>query len=49
MITRLVQKDRFPRVAYDGKTPFTGPWRIVIIARDREQLMQTGVARELIR
>jgi hypothetical protein len=49
MITRLVQKDRIPRVAYDGKTPFTGPWRIVIIARDREGLMQTAVARELMR
>jgi hypothetical protein len=48
MITRLVQKDRFPRIAYDGKTPFTGPWRIVITARDRDGLMLTGVARELI-
>ena len=48
MITRLVQPDRRPRIAYDGKTPFTGPWRIVIIARDREGLMQTAVARELI-
>jgi hypothetical protein len=49
MITRLVQQDRVPRVAYDGKTPFTGPWRIVIAARDREGLMQTAVARELVR
>ena len=49
MITRLVQKDRVPRVAYDGKTPFTGPWRIVIAARDREGLMQTAAAREMVR
>jgi len=49
MITRLVQKDRVPRVAYDGKTPFTGPWRIVIAARERDGLMQTGVARALVR
>jgi hypothetical protein len=49
MITRLVQKDRIPRIAYDGKTPFTGPWRIVIIARDREGLTRTAVARELVR
>ncbi len=49
MITRLVQENRVPRVAYDGKTPFTGPWRIVIVARDREGLMQTAVARELVR
>src|ERR1017187_210330 len=48
MITRLVQEVRFPRIAYDGKTPFTGPWRIVITARDRDGLMLTGVARELI-
>jgi len=49
MITRLVQKDRIPRIAYDGRTPFTGPWRIVILARDREALMQTAVAREMVR
>jgi hypothetical protein len=36
-------------VAYDGKTPFTGPWRIVIAARDREGLMQTAAAREMVR
>jgi alpha-glucosidase len=49
MITRLVQENRFPRIAYDGKTPFTGPWRMVITARDREGLMQTNVAREMVR
>ena len=49
MITRLVQAIRFPRIAYDGKTPFTGPWRIVITAREREGLMQTAVAREMVR
>ena len=49
MITRLVQQDRVPRIAYDGKTPFTSPWRIVVVARDREGLMQTAVARELVR
>jgi hypothetical protein len=49
MITRLVQNDRIPRIAYDGKTPFTGPWRIVITAPDREGLMLTAVERELVR
>jgi hypothetical protein len=49
MITRLVQENHFPRIAYDGKTPFTGPWRIVSTARDREGLMQTAAARELMR
>ena len=49
MITRLVQEVRFPRIAYDGKTPFTGPWRIVILAREREGLMQTAVAKEMVR
>jgi hypothetical protein len=49
MITRLVQKDRVPRIAYEGKTPFTGPWRIVIAARERDGLMQTVIAREMVR
>jgi hypothetical protein len=49
MITRLVQDNRVPRIAYEGRTPFTGPWRIVITARDRDGLMQTSVAREMVR
>jgi len=49
MITRLVQADRIPRIAYDGKTPFTGPWRIVMVARNQDELMQTAVAREMVR
>jgi Glycosyl-hydrolase 97 N-terminal len=49
LITRLVQKDKFPRIAYEGHTPFTGPWRIVILAAARDGLEKTAIARALLR
>lgn len=49
MITRLVQEDRIPRIAYEGRSPFTGPWRIVIVAPTRESLMQTAIFQALLR
>ena len=46
MITRLVQPDRIPRVAFDGHTPFTGPWRVIALAPEREGVAKTQVVRE---
>jgi len=49
LITRLRTHAAIPPVAFEGTTPFTGPWLIVIIAPDRAALTRTAIARELLR
>ena len=49
LITRLKTQATIPPVAFEGSTPFTGPWRIVIVAPDRADLARTAIARELLR
>lgn len=48
LITRLIARPAIPPVAFEGTTPLTGPWRIVIFAPHRETLAQTGIARDLL-
>jgi hypothetical protein len=49
MTSRLEQKPGDPGVAYDGATPFTCPWRVIVIGRDRDRLAQAEILRDLRR
>jgi alpha-glucosidase len=49
MITRLAARVSTPPVAYEGATPLECPWRIVIAAPDAGKLLQTQIARDLLR
>ncbi len=46
--TRLLGKRDVPPVAYEGSTPFSTPWRIVIVAPTREALSQTTISRDMV-
>jgi hypothetical protein len=48
MVTHLPQKPRDPGVAFEGLTPFTCPWRILVIGPDRDKLGQSEIVRDLI-
>jgi hypothetical protein len=47
MLTHLPDQPGDPGVAFAGVTPWTGPWRIVVIGPDREKLTQSGPVRAL--
>jgi alpha-glucosidase len=47
MVTHLPDKPGDPGVAFVGVTPWTGPWRIVVIGPDREKLAQSAPVRAL--
>jgi hypothetical protein len=47
MVTHLPQKPNDPGVAFEGATPFTCPWRILVIGPDRDKLAQSAIVRDL--
>ncbi len=47
MLSHLPDKPHDPHVTFEGKTPWTSPWRMIVIGRDREQLAESEVVREL--
>jgi len=47
MVTHLPQKPNDPGVAFEGATPFTCPWRILVIGPDRDKLAQSEIVRDL--
>jgi hypothetical protein len=49
LLTRLTAKDAtgIAGVVFDGKPPLTTPWRVVLVGRDREHLLQSDVLRSL--
>jgi alpha-glucosidase len=49
MLAHLPDKPHDPQVAFEGKTPWTSPWHILVIGADREQLGQSPILRELAR
>ena len=42
LITRLTAQEGVPKVVFEGATPLTCPWRVVMVGRDRERLMPGG-------
>ena len=49
MLAHLPDKPHDPKVAFEGKTPWTSPWRIVVVGTDRAALPQPDALRELLR
>lgn len=49
MITRLTVRPAAPGIAFEGKTPLVCPWRIVIVGPDAARLLQSEIARDLLR
>ena len=47
MISHLPDKPGDPGVAFVGVTPWTSPWRMIVIGPDRERLAQSDIVRAL--
>ena len=48
LAVHLPDKPHDPKVAFEGSTPWTGPWRILAIAPTRDRLAQSEVLRDLL-
>ena len=47
-----IWKDRYakdPNIAWEGTTPFTGPWRLIILGFDKDHLQQSETFRDMMR
>jgi alpha-glucosidase len=47
LITRLSPRPNDPNVVFEGATPMTGPWRVVMVGPDRERLMQSEILKRV--
>jgi hypothetical protein len=47
LVTRLAPNPKDSEVAFQGTTPWTGPWRAILIGTDRERLMSTAWLKNL--
>ena len=47
MAAHLPDKPHDPNVAFESKTPWTSPWRMIAIAADQEHIAQSEMLREL--
>ncbi|HLK69260.1 MAG TPA: glycoside hydrolase family 97 N-terminal domain-containing protein [Bryobacteraceae bacterium] len=47
LITRLGGRTKDPGIAVEATTPFTCPWRVLIVGLRREHLMQSKIMRSL--
>ncbi len=42
LVTRLVKETKDPEVAYEGATPWAGPWRAILFGKERERLLDSA-------
>jgi len=49
LVTRLAHTARNPDIAYEGVTPFIGPWRVLIFGTDKDRLLQSSTLHNLSR
>ena len=49
MLAHLPDKPHDPQVAFEGKTPWTSPWHILVIAPDRASLPELDSLGDLLR
>ena len=49
LISRLARNPHNPNVAFEGTTPLSWPWRLIIFGFDKEHLSQAEVYRDLHR
>jgi alpha-glucosidase len=41
MVTRLARMPNDPELAFVGHTPFTGPWRVILLGTDRGRMLDS--------
>jgi len=46
-VTRLAQRTGDPNIVYEGATPITLPWRVVLVGADRTRLLQSEFLKSL--
>ena len=49
LVTRLAHPPNKPDIAFEGTTPLTGPWRVLIFGLDKDRLLQSGILHSLSR
>lgn len=49
LVTRLALRPGTPSLAYEGTTPLTCPWRVLIVGAERDRLMQSAILHSLTR
>jgi alpha-glucosidase len=47
LITRLTSRPSVPNIVFEGATPLTCPWRVIIVGPDRARLMQAEILKGL--
>jgi alpha-glucosidase len=47
LITRLAAQESAPGLVFEGATPLTCPWRVVVVGRDRKRLMEAEILKGL--
>jgi alpha-glucosidase len=47
LISRLAKSGGTPNLAFDGTTPFTGPWRVILIGSSRSQVLESKLVNSL--
>jgi alpha-glucosidase len=47
LTARLAKEKSDPDVAWEGASPLTWPWRVVVIGFDRDRLAQSNILRDL--
>jgi alpha-glucosidase len=48
LISRLAKNGGTPNLAFDGMTPFTGPWRVILIGSSRSQALESKILNSLV-
>jgi alpha-glucosidase len=46
-VTRLAHRTNDPNIVYEGATPITLPWRVVLVGADRSNLLQSEFLKSL--
>jgi alpha-glucosidase len=49
LVTRLNHPANNPNIAFEGTTPLTGPWRVLIFGADKDRLLQSSILHSLTR
>ncbi len=47
LVTRLARKANDPELAFEGHTPFTGPWRVILFGAVREKILDSAWVKAL--
>lgn len=48
LVSRLAKNGGTPNLAFDGKTPLTGPWRVISVGSSQSQLAESKIVNRLV-